>query len=40
MKSIYETPNITLIVLETTDIVRTSPGDNYVGDDFPAWNGN
>ena len=37
MKSIYETPNIILVVLETADVVRTSPGDNYVEDDFPAF---
>lgn len=40
MKSIYETPDITLIVVEPTDIVRTSPGDNFVGDDFPVFEGN
>ena len=40
MKSIYETPTITWIVLEATDIVRTSPGDNCVEDDFPAFVGN
>ena len=40
MKSIYETPDITLIVVELTDIVRTSPGDNFVGDDFPGWEEN
>ena len=39
MKNIYETHNIVLTVLETTDIVRTSPGDNFAGDDFPAFQG-
>lgn len=37
MKGIYETPTIALIVVQTEDIVRTSPGDNYEGDDFPAF---
>lgn len=40
MKSIYETPKIVLILMETTDIVRTSPGDNFEGDDFPEFTGN
>lgn len=39
MKSIYETPDVILILIESTDIVRTSPGDNYEEDDFPAFQG-
>lgn len=39
MKPFYEEPNVILIVMEQTDIVRTSPGDNYEGDDFPAFEG-
>lgn len=40
MKSIYEQPNIVFTLLEENDIVRTSPGDNFEGDDFPAFQGN
>lgn len=37
MKDVYETPTIVLTVLQAEDIVRTSPGDEYTGDDFPAF---
>ncbi len=40
MRNNYETPVVILIQLDTTDIVRTSPGDNFVEDDFPAFVGN
>ena len=40
MKQFYEEPNVEVIVIPQTDIVRTSPGDNYVGDDFPAFEEN
>ena len=39
MKQFYEEPNVILIVLDQTDIVRTSPGDGYEEDDFPAFGG-
>ena len=39
MKSIYEQPNIVLTLLEENDIVRTSPGDGFEEDDFPAFKG-
>ena len=37
MKTIYDSPSVILITLKETDIVRTSPGDKYEGDDFPAF---
>lgn len=36
----YETPIMVVISLQETDVVRTSGGDNYEGDDFPAFTGN
>ncbi len=39
MKEFYEAPDLILIVMEQSDIVRTSPGDNYEEDDFPAFEG-
>ena len=40
MRNDYESPVVVLTQLDTTDIVRTSPGDNYAEDDFPAFSGN
>ena len=39
MKKLYEAPSIALVVLNQADIVTASPGDNYEGDDFPAFGG-
>lgn len=35
----YEEPKVELIVINQTDIVRTSPGDYFEEDDFPAFQG-
>ena len=39
MKQLYEAPNVVLVVVNQSDIVTASPGDNYEGDDFPAFGG-
>ena len=39
MKQFYEEPIVVLIVMDQTDIVRTSSGDKYEGDDFPPFEG-
>ena len=39
MKQLYEEPSVVLILMNQTDIVRTSPGDNFEEDDFPAFQG-
>ena len=39
MKELYEAPSIAFAELNDEDIVTASPGDNYEGDDFPAFGG-
>ena len=37
MRRIYEEPCVLVVLIEQSDVVRTSPGDEFIGDDFPPF---